>query len=140
MPRTEIYYISDIDLTANSSQVNYVELNSELPFVTYSINSQTKMYSQDGIYSGKYYTNKNIQINEGDNSSNSTLTNTISIKNKGIIFFLRSYDATKSIPGYITVSEPTYQSGVYLGKDMQVIVEDLKNEEKTLKITFVISD
>jgi hypothetical protein len=139
MTRLEIYYISNLNLTENNSRFNYVQLN-DVPYETYSINSQTNIYSQEGIYSGIYYTNRNVQLNNKDSTGNSTITNTISIKNKGIIFFMRSFDGVNLKVSDITVSKPTFQSGHYLGKDMKVIVELLPDKNETIKITFVINE
>lgn len=140
MPHTEIYYIDNRDLIENYSRMNYIQINSTLPYNTYLINSQTKMYNQDGVYSGMYYTNKSIQINTLDNTANSTITNTLSIEDRGILFFMRSHVNVSSILGSQTISEPTFQSGVYLDKNMKIIVDILPNIEKTIKITLVISD
>lgn len=137
---TEIYYINNKDLTKNESRVNFVELNSILPYESYSINSQTKMYSQDGSYAGIYYINKNVQLNTFDNTINSTITNTVSIDNKGILFFLTSYNDRTLEPNNITISEPTFQSDFYLNKKINIVVELLPNIEQTVKIMIIFYD
>ena len=140
MPRTEIYYISNVELIDNYSRINYVQLDSALPYNSYAINGQSKIYTQDGVYAGMYYTNKTFQIDNEEKTINSTITNTMSIENRGIIFFMRSYDKLRMSPGDVTFSKPTFQSGIYLGADMEIILEIIPDKDLTIKVTFIISD
>jgi len=119
----EIYYSSKKEKDLSKSTINYDQINSNTPYSGYSNLEQSTLYEQStGGKSGKWYGTYFIQEDSTDNSYNKSYVFTLSLK-EGILVFPGSSNNSFVQVGNVNYYTPTYQSGVYLKKNIEIIEE-----------------
>lgn len=129
----EKYYAIGEDIKGSFSQLNYVLLNPILPYLAYSQCGQTALYTQpNSVLSGTLYNNRHVQQNIDTNTINITIEFTLSF-DEGILVFTTSRNFEKQFEGFSTISKPTFQSGKYLGKDIEIIRTVFLNDNEIIE-------
>ena len=125
----EKYYSSDNEVKLSSSQQNYVLLNQPFPYVSSSLCSRAYLYTQpNSILAGTFYNNRTLQTNTITDTINLTIQDTLALDN-GIIVFITSRNFVNLYAGYTIKCKSTFQSGIYEGKDIEIIHTVLQGDD-----------
>jgi len=120
---TEVYFFNKIEQVRSQSEIDYVQLNSNTPYNGESDLQQTSLFEESsGFKAGKFYGTRFLQSDSEDKTVNSQILATLSLKN-GILVFNTSRDFLSLKAGDISYYTPTYQSGVYYKKNVEIIRE-----------------
>jgi len=134
----EIYYLDKNEQTLSKSQIDYVQLNSGTPYNGYSYMQQAKLYEEStGNKTGIYYSTKFIQTDSSDNTINIQGTTTLSFNN-GILVFSTCRNNLLLKAGDILYHTPTYQSGIYFKKNVEIVIEIIQGPTGLLNKYLII--
>jgi hypothetical protein len=128
---TENYYYTYNEIINSDTQINYSQLIDN-NYSSLNYNANIKLQDNKGFL----YGNKNVQKNIIDKNINGTNLLTLKTEN-GILMFLNAPDSFYFPTDSKTISKPVYTSGYYLGKNIEIIVEILKDTQQTRKISVV---
>jgi hypothetical protein len=132
---TEIYTYTYKQIFEGLTKINLCQLK-ENNYDSLIENDIIPLKNNSGINNSYYYSNRILYSNKTDNEINSLFL--LNLKNdKGSIIFLLNpnikYFSVKD--KYIT--KPVFTAGFYLGKNIEIIVEVLQDEDKTRQISIV---
>jgi len=135
MINTEVYTYTYKQIFEGITQINYVQLQSN-SYNALNNNYNVPLLDKYGNLGSYLYANKNIQENIDNNTINGTNLFTLKTEN-GILMFLNAPNSFYFPSDLKTISKPIYASGYYFGKNIEIIVEVLNDEEQTRKISVV---
>lgn len=135
MINTEVYTYTIKVLFEGLTQIDYVQLQNN-SYNALNINGILPLIDEYGNPGSYLYGNKNVQENIDDKTINGTNLFTLKTEN-GLIMFLNAPNSQYFVSDLKTISKPVYTSGYYFGKNIEIVVEVLNDEEQTRKISVV---
>jgi hypothetical protein len=119
----EVYYFNKNEFILTKSEIDYVQLNSGTPYNGYSELQQANLYDESsGNKAGKFYSTRFIQGDSSDDTINLLTNVTLSLQNGILVFTADRNDLNLKI-GDVYYFTPSYQSGVYLKKNVEILRE-----------------
>jgi len=134
----EVYYFNKYEKDLSKSTINYNQVNSKTSYSAYSNMEQATLYEESsGKKSGKWYITYFIQEDSSDQSYNKSFIISLSLNN-GIIVTSGDSNTSNVQVGDISYYIPTYQSGIYLNKNIQIIEEVIQGKPDLLYKLIII--
>ena len=131
---TEKYYFNNEKLLNTKSNINYVQLNNDKSFNSYSYLEQSSDYDiNTNNKVGKWYASKFAQENFSDNTINISGKSTLSLEHGILVYYT---DRNTLLPPINSAQYyvPAFTSGIYLDKDVKIIREIVDVDENILTI------
>ena len=135
MINTEVYTYTSKVLFEGLTQIDYVQLQNN-SYNALNINGILPLIDEYGNPGSYLYGNKNVQENIDNKTINGTNLLTLKTEN-GLLMFLNAPNSFYFPSDLKSISKPVYASGYYFGKNIEIIVEVLNDEEQTRKISIV---
>ena len=135
MINTEVYTYTYKQIFEGITEIDYIQLQSN-SYNALNNNYIVPLLDENGNLGSYFYANKNVQENIDNKTINGTNLLTLKTEN-GLLMFLNAPNSFYFPSDLKSISKPVYASGYYFGKNIEIIVEVLNDEEQTRKISVV---